>query len=358
MHSVKSGTRNRTTGRQFIRFSLLAFLLFGLVQPVHSAEVCGDGILEGLEECDDGNTIGGDGCSDNCEIEPLEHFMFYKTRVSRDAPRFAKFGPVVLSDQFGSDLPAVPTFDIVKPRQLGLPADKNGEGVADPDTHLQEYRIKAADGTAKFQPLTDIRVVNQCSDLLIEVTKPVSVMLPTLTELFGSDLPASPAEEDHGLDHFLCYRAKTQKKLANGTPLPRFPRGIQVEVSDQFQSRRYDLKKITKLCNPVAKSGDPVFLSRDNRGDPKPIEPASIRNPADHLVCYQTRLARKNIPQVGCGCDTSADPLCRGTRIEPRQLRHQRLTGVQVNNQFGPLQLGTIKNFEFCIPSEKILPVP
>ena len=33
--------------------------------------VCGDGVQEGGEECDDGNTIDGDGCSANCEIEPV-----------------------------------------------------------------------------------------------------------------------------------------------------------------------------------------------------------------------------------------------------------------------------------------------
>lgn len=33
--------------------------------------ICGDGILEGNEECDDGNTISGDGCSDACTNEPV-----------------------------------------------------------------------------------------------------------------------------------------------------------------------------------------------------------------------------------------------------------------------------------------------
>lgn len=33
--------------------------------------VCGNGILETGEECDDGNTDGGDGCSSTCTIEAL-----------------------------------------------------------------------------------------------------------------------------------------------------------------------------------------------------------------------------------------------------------------------------------------------
>ena len=32
--------------------------------------VCGDNVTEGIEECDDGNTIPGDGCSADCKIEP------------------------------------------------------------------------------------------------------------------------------------------------------------------------------------------------------------------------------------------------------------------------------------------------
>lgn len=33
-------------------------------------ELCGDGLLQGVEYCDDGNSVSGDGCSATCEIEP------------------------------------------------------------------------------------------------------------------------------------------------------------------------------------------------------------------------------------------------------------------------------------------------
>ncbi|MBM4359168.1 MAG: DUF4215 domain-containing protein, partial [Deltaproteobacteria bacterium] len=35
--------------------------------------VCGDGKVEAPETCDDGNTDGGDGCSETCETEPSEN---------------------------------------------------------------------------------------------------------------------------------------------------------------------------------------------------------------------------------------------------------------------------------------------
>ena len=33
-----------------------------------SAVLCGDGYVTGLEDCDDGNAIGGDGCSSYCQV--------------------------------------------------------------------------------------------------------------------------------------------------------------------------------------------------------------------------------------------------------------------------------------------------
>jgi cysteine-rich repeat protein len=39
------------------------------VTAATSSSVCGDGTVEGVEECDDGNTMGGDGCSAMCTVE-------------------------------------------------------------------------------------------------------------------------------------------------------------------------------------------------------------------------------------------------------------------------------------------------
>ena len=121
--------------------------------------------------------------------------------------------------------------------------------------------------------------MNQCNDLLIEVVKPVSLLVPTAKSL--TDPVAAPDPLHHNLEHFLCYKANAQKKLADGTALPKFPKGIQVDVEDQFQTRRYDLVKITKLCNPVDKAGTPTLLSGPNKGDAKPITPAMRGSPTN-----------------------------------------------------------------------------
>jgi cysteine-rich repeat protein len=51
-------------------FLAIVILMFGTVAgtPAH-AQVCGDNDVQGDETCDDGNTVGGDGCAANCTDE-------------------------------------------------------------------------------------------------------------------------------------------------------------------------------------------------------------------------------------------------------------------------------------------------
>ncbi|MDM8566595.1 myxococcus cysteine-rich repeat containing protein [Candidatus Halobeggiatoa sp. HSG11] len=41
----------------------------GLALPIAACSICGDGVVQGNEQCDDGNTTSGDLCSDICMIE-------------------------------------------------------------------------------------------------------------------------------------------------------------------------------------------------------------------------------------------------------------------------------------------------
>ena len=281
----------------------------------------------------------------------VDHYTFYKVKTTKDTPKFAAFGPIVLADQFGSA-----EYDVTKPKRLGLPADKNGEGRLDAVTHLKAYQLRerAKGSDNKFQKRQDVHIVNQCNDLLLEVSKPNSLLVPTNKDL--TEQPPPPDESEHNLAHFLCYKAKAQKNLADGTKLPKFAKGIQVVVEDQFQTRRYDLKKITKLCNPADKSGESaVFLSGPNKGEAFPVEPAAIRNPETHLVCYQAKQAIKTIAQDEDGCGP-LNPADKGEKIDPKQQKHQPLIGIiHVNNQFGPERLDSVKEEELCLPSVKIV---
>ncbi len=266
----------------------------------------------------------------------LDHFMFYGVKATKGAPKTPKFGPVHLQDQFD-----LADYDVIKPLELGLPADKNGEGFQDPEgpfgTHLKKYKVKRSKGQPKFtERLVDI--TNQCNqNLVVEVKKPDSLLVPSLKGLVAP--PSGPFV--HVVDHFLCYKAKVKD----------FPKGMQVTVLDQFDdpNRVYDLKGITKVCNPVAKSGQPIILSGPDKGAPFLIDPAFPVNPDAHLVCYKAKLAKKTIPQAGCG---AIDPK-NSTKIDPKQEKHAKIGGLFVLNQFGLEQLDTIIEREFCIPSAK-----
>jgi len=240
---------------------------------------------------------------------PLDHLTLYKVKTSKLGEKFVRFGSVILSDAFQTNAP----YPVTKPVKLGLPSNKNGEGVNDADTHREEYLVKPVKGGPEFAPRT-VHVVNQCNDLVLDVAKPVSLLVPTAKSLTAPVVAPDPVH--HKLEHFLCYQAQAETKLA---------KGIQVAVVDQFQTRRYDLLKITKVCNAVDKAGTPTLLSGSHKGDAKPITPAVRATPDQHLVCYQAKRASKLIAQTGCGPTTPGD---KGTTITPVQAKHTPLTGL------------------------------
>ncbi|MFT4571894.1 MAG: glucose/arabinose dehydrogenase [Candidatus Binatia bacterium] len=191
-----------------------------------------------------------------------DHYMFYRTRKDPAAERFAKFGPVILNDaQF--TVPGATNFDILVPKALGLPADKNAEGVLDANTHLRAYKLTRSAGSAKFPKISDIAVANQCGSVHLKITKPREVLIPAARGDAGP--VATPDDALHEVDHYLCYGAKVQRKLTDGTALPRLARNTQVDVVDDFETKRFDLIKPRTLCMPVTKSGSPVFLSGEKR---------------------------------------------------------------------------------------------
>ncbi len=271
------------------------------------------------------------------DLGPTDPFFLYSLTQSSGAPAFHAFGPVSLADAFRTA-----TYNVYRPMSLGLPANKNGEGVHDSATHLEEYKLVPTLQTPAFVRRDNVNVINECNSLLLSVTKPLSLLVPTAKDLV-SPVPA-PDPMAHELDHFLCYRAKAQTKL---------PKRMQVEVADQFQSRRYDLKQVTKLCVPTTKGGSPVYLDGPNAGIAKPIEAATIRNPEDHLLCYKAALARRLIAQSGC---RPSNPSDAGTILEPSQQRHTPRLGLYLNNQFGENRANTKREVELCLPTARLSP--
>jgi hypothetical protein len=240
-----------------------------------TGETCQGGVCTG--------TTNPDGCADD--------FLCYKAKSSQ----FSSISGVTLADQFETA-----TVQVVKPKLICPPANKDGEGIIDSITHLQGYQIKQS---AVHVRRTNVLIDNQLGQLRLDTIKPDLLLVPAAKDL---TVPVSPPNPNaHNVDHYKCYKAK----VTSGTP--KFPKGIQVTVADQFTTTKtFDLKKPKHLCNPVDKNGE------------------GIKNNDVHLVCYLAKPARG-------------------------QPKHVRRTGVNTNNQFGPLVLSTIKESELCIPSLK-----
>jgi len=273
----------------------------------------------------------------------LDHFMLYRVAQSKAAPAFERFGTLQLTDDVASR-----PYLVSKPQQLGVPANKNDEGVPDPTIAVVEYTIAAPGGTPRFAKRPNVRVLDQCNDLSVTLKQPVSLLVPATVDASGVAMPPDPAL--HDLDHFLCYKVGVETKLPDGTKLPKLARGTQVDVVDRFEARRYDLTAVTKVCRPVDKDVDPanppVILSGPDAGKAKSIEAAPIRSADRYLVCYRAKLATMRIAQRGCG---PADPTDRGTPIVPPQIPVKQ-TNLSTADQLAALRLDTLTPTELCLP--------
>lgn len=257
-------------------------------------------------------------------------FVAYSAKTSKGSTALPKIGPVQLDDGVGNG-----GYDLQKLGTLANPAAVDGSEVADAARHLVGYPAKRASGSAKFTPAT-LQLTSVCGTTSATLKKPTTLYVPS-----GED-PSSavtvPSDDVVTVQHYLCYQAKG----------PKVAKGTQVVVADQQGSFRYDLKKVSLVCNPTAKSGDPVIRSGKTKGEPYPITPAIVGDPDGHLVCYGAKLAKKEIAQQDGGCGP-ANPKDKGTKI--KQGKPAALRGTNIANQLQTGQLDTKKPTLVCLPA-------
>ena len=158
----------------------------------------------------------------------------------------------------------------------------------------------------KFAKLANVTATSQCGTLTLTLVKPDSLLAPIARQT----APFDPLSAE--VDHLLCYKAKSQTKLAKGT---------QVDVVDDFQTRRYDLKKPTRLCVPVSTFGTPVALKTQAA---VAFTATALRHAAGDLVCYQAKAASKTIPEFIFDLPTRRSTNLIGTSTIRNPLRWQR----------------------------------
>jgi cysteine-rich repeat protein len=254
MHALRVATSRG------LRALAVAGLVVGLGLPatVRAQTLCGNGIVDVGEACDDGNTVGGDCCSADCQtLDPtcnlgLDHFQCYQ---AKEAPKTAKFPEhvVSLADQFET----VDTVAVKHPRFICAPVDKNGEGIMDPTAHQTCYTIRDDRSLlGRFQK-REVIINNQFGLQRLVVTRPNHLCLPASKAI----PPGQPSPTTPDIDHYRCYKAKP----VAGSLKP----SVQVTLEDQFDRRVKQTRACVRLCTPVSKNGEP------------------IDNPDAHLVCYR-----------------------------------------------------------------------
>ena len=240
---------------------------------------------------------------------PDDHFLCYKAVITKDTPKFVAVEGV--NAPHLTDAYAPPDdFEVTKPVWMCDPADVGGGGIVNSTIHLDSYKIKAVKNEPAPTPQLNVKLVNQINPggLIVDTKKPELLLVPSAVDTNTMAAPPAPSPGSHNVDLYKCYSIKISKGQ------PKFPKGIQVDVSSQFTPtvKTLDVKKPKRLCLPVSKNG------------------SVIKNAGGYLTCYQVKPAKD----------------------EPK---HVPVT-VRVGNEF--LQgetLTTKKDAELCVAS--ILPV-
>jgi len=207
-----------------------------------------------------------------------DHFLCYKGRLTPGTDSAGGPANVQLADAYESGF-----VNIKKERGSCNPADKNGEGIVDPVTHLTVYQIKPVSGSPKHIPQLDQRLHNQFGDIYLDTIKADRLLVPANKDDDPMNpLPSPPVAANHNVDHYKCYRTKVTKGR------PKFPRGLQASVEDQWETpaKVYDLKRPKLLCLAVNKNGE------------------GIKHTYDNMVCYLAKPAKgeaKHTPRTGVG---------------------------------------------------------
>jgi hypothetical protein len=233
----------------------------------------------------------------------LDDFQCYKSRTTRNTPKFTPIPGIKLIDRFtlmGSP-PGYLTVDTRKMNNLCAPADVNGQDPSAPThpDHETGYQMRVAKNTAPFARVLNQKVLNtEFGMLQLDVLKPAQLLMATSKDLIAP--PPLLATSDN----FSCYKVRTSR----GTP--KFVPVTGVTIQDQFGLRTMTVKKPTLLCTAA------------NLNDTQP----GVESHAGLLLCY--KLQRPG--------DTP-----RFTTVSP----------VYINNDFGPLTIDVKKNDQLCVLS-------
>lgn len=249
--------------------------------------------------------------------------------------------------------PTAENYRVSLVRSLGLPAKREAQGLTDLEgTRLVGWLIRGAakgvlpPGSGKFTASRKhaqrenvvVRLLDRWIDdgsgqhtVYLETKKETRLLLP------AGHSAAGPAEPPNGPGNaYKCYKVKASTIRGVSGSL-QFSGGkertnLQVLLEDEFgdgqghpqfgDGRRFDLRNVTELCNPVAIS-DIDREEQDALGNTRSstctAEPRDIGAPETSLLCWRLRSSRLLLEQPW---RAQTAPV----RISPKQERHRKRT--------------------------------
>jgi len=117
---------------------------------------------------------------DNPDVSELastlvDHYKCYKVKIDKNAP--LQFEPLQVT-LFDPNFNAEKVFDVIKPKMLCNPVDKNGEEIMNPTNHLMCYDVEPADGFKKNKKRS-VFTNNQFGPEQLDVKKEKELCVPS-----------------------------------------------------------------------------------------------------------------------------------------------------------------------------------
>jgi hypothetical protein len=109
---------------------------------------------------------------------PLEHFELYRTKRTPRAEKFQRREVDLVDPFMGLD----ETVKLTRQARLGVPTDKDEEGITNDVTHLSCYVVQAPRFVRQ-----DVVVENQFGEFRLTVRRPSMLCVPTLKQVVSED---------------------------------------------------------------------------------------------------------------------------------------------------------------------------
>lgn len=274
---------------------------------VREPSLCGNGVLDPGEICDDGNVSDDDCCwacrptfeNDGCHR--VRWWATYHKFVHPAELVGPPVDPFILVDRF-----VTKSYTLSRTRLVGIPSIDAAVGPLlrgrgdDLEPNLSSYDLRLADGETREARVPGLVVTTSLGERYLDTVRAEFLLVPASTDFV---VPPSPPAAGHGVDRYKCYRVR---KTKGSIRIPNPPEQLRTDEFDE--QRSLALKTPKHLCLPVDLDG------------------AGMLNPEIGLLCH----------------------VLKSGRGEPK---HERVPLLYMADELATATVGTKKEAEICLPA-------